>query len=219
MEYFAASIIALIIWSVLFAVRKDLRREMVLMSLLSTPPALFEILYVPSYWQPVTLFDIPIGVEGFFYSFSIGGVAAVSYELFARKRLKKIVHYSNKTPTIAVLLLVLPVALLVSHIFAVNIQIGMYAGLILGVGVALFLRKDLIPAAFYGALIFGTIYAYAVLFWSAMFPHTASWFTVAGLPRLFVFHASLYEIVFGFLFGAYWGNMYELLFGYKYRSV
>jgi hypothetical protein len=75
----------------------------------------------------------------------------------------------------------------------------------------------LLRSSIIGAITFGAIYATALIIWSNLFPYTNNWFVAQGLPKLFIFNAPVYEIIFGFLFGAYWGNIYELLFGYKLK--
>lgn len=189
---------------------------MLIMSAFGAPLALFDFLYVPSYWQPITLFNVPIGIEGFFFSFIIGGLAAVSYAEIEHKKLAKISKY-NKHFSLIVLFIVLPLIFLFRFLYHANISIAMYIALLVGVGLTVFLRKDLLKSSILGSIIFGTIYTIVLIIWSNLFPETKSWFTFQYLPKIFILNAPIYEIIFGFIFGAYWGNLYELLFGYRFK--
>ena len=216
MEYFAGDIILFIVWVTFFLLRKDLRREMVVMSLLAIPISLFELLYVPSYWIPVTWFNLPIGIEGIIFSFGFGGVAAVSYAEVGHKKLIKIGKY-HRPITFLALAVVIPALLLFKYFYSTNIAIAVYFGLLAGIFTLIFIRKDLLKSALAGAIIFGTIYASALILWAQIFPHTREWFTLEGVPKIFILNASFYEMILGILFGAYWGNLYELLFGYRFK--
>ncbi len=48
------------------------RRALLLSGLLSMPSSLTTFYFVPEYWQPVRLFDFPLGIEDIFFSFSTG---------------------------------------------------------------------------------------------------------------------------------------------------
>lgn len=190
---------------------------MLIMSLLATPLALFDLLYVPTYWKPITLFNMPVGIEGFIFSFEIGGIAAAVYGALAHKALRKIRSYHSYI-SLPVLLSVLPITLLFNNYYPVNITVGIHVGLCIGILLMLLLRKDLLESIVYAALLFGAIYFVALLVWSNIYPATMFWFTFDNLPKIFIVNVPFYEITFGLLFGAYWGNLYELVFGYKYKT-
>lgn len=187
------------------------------MSFLGLPIALFDFFYVPTYWTPTTLFHIPVGIEGFIFSFLCSGIAAVIYAEVMGVKLVKIAKYHKHT-SFLVLLVIVPVAILISYFYPINIAVSMDVALLVGISLTIFLRKDLVKSTIKGSLIFGTLYASLLLIWSSLLPETQTWFTTTNLPRIFIFHASLYEIIFGYIFGAYWGNLYELFFGYKFKN-
>lgn len=192
---------------------------MLIMGLLAAPLALFDILYVPSYWLPKTLFDIPIGIEGFIFSFEIGALATGLFAYSKRHSYRK-GRAKFDLKLFMPFAVVLPVAFAFNAIFPVNIAIGMYVGLIAGIVCILYLRKDLLKNTLIGMSLFGVIYFLAILIWANLFPYTTEWFTVNNLPRIFIYNVPLYEIIFGFLFAAFWGGSYPLLFRYElaYRA-
>jgi len=69
--YLVASLVLLMISMTGYWVFPKRRRALLLSGLLSIPCSLTTFYFVPEYWQPVRLFDFPLGVEDIFFSFSI----------------------------------------------------------------------------------------------------------------------------------------------------
>jgi len=213
-EYIFADLIIFIAWIGFYYLRKDLRKEILIMSILAAPLGLFDLLFVPGYWKPITLFELPIGIEGIIFSFLIGGLAAVSYIEVSKKKLTKIKKF-HRHFSVFVFVISLPILIGCYFLHILNIEIALYLALVIGAAVIVFVRKDLFKSAFLGGLVFGLIYSFLLIVWMNLFPSSREWFLLSGLPRIFLFNAPIYEMVFAFLFGAYWGNIYELLYGYK----
>lgn len=205
-----------VVWLAFYFLRKDLRKEILIMSLLASPLGLFDLLYVPTYWIPHTFLNIPVGIEGIFFSFLIGGIAAGSYAEISHRKLRKFNKYHKKF-SILVVLIIIPTILIIQHFYLINISIAMYFALLIGTALAVFIRKDLLKSSIMGAIIFGLIYSIALIIWINIFPSGKDWFILKGLPKVFLLNAPIYEIIFSFLFGAYWGNLYELLFSYRFK--
>jgi hypothetical protein len=212
--YLGSNIISMSLWGVLFWLRQDLRRPMLTMSLLAIPLALFDIVFVPTYWQPVTIFDIPVGIEGFIFSFSMGGIASVIYIEVANRRLR---HIGRKYSLHAVWLPLLTFALfLLSEVFgSPNPEISAYIAVLASVLITLILRRDLLQSAILGSVIFGVIYFLLLKLWIVLFPGAYDWFTFQRLAKLYIWGVPGWEAIFGFIFAAYWVNLYELIFGYR----
>ena len=63
-----------IIWLILFLIRKDLRKEILIMSFFSTPLGpLSEKLYLRDYWHPEFFSNTAIKIEDVLFAFFIGG--------------------------------------------------------------------------------------------------------------------------------------------------
>ena len=86
------SIAFLLPWLLLFLAFDQHRRKMWWTSLLMAPFGLTEPLFVPEYWNPPSLFELAqttgFDVESIIFSFAIGGVGAVLYNIITRKRLE-----------------------------------------------------------------------------------------------------------------------------------
>ena len=212
--YLGSNIISMSLWGVLFWLRQDLRRPMLTMSLLAIPLALFDIVFVPTYWQPVTIFDIPVGIEGFIFSFSVGGIASVIYIEITNRRLR---HIGRKNSLHALWLPLVTLALFfLAEVFcSPNPEISAYIAVLSSVLITLGLRKDLIQSAIVGSLVFGIVYFLLLKLWTLAFPGVYDWFSFEHLPKLYIWGVPGWEAIFGFVFAAYWVNLYELIFGYR----
>lgn len=79
------SVFLLAVWFLIYLVIKNptLKRKMVLSSVLLTPVGLSDYFYNPQYWHPEVIFSFHrMNFGALIFSFSVGGIAAVSYELF-----------------------------------------------------------------------------------------------------------------------------------------
>ena len=86
--YLLLSLTLFVAWLVLAALRHDIRREMVRVSVGTMFLGLTEPLFVPEYWNPPTLGDLArrtgFDLESLLFSFAIGGIVFAAYHvLFA----------------------------------------------------------------------------------------------------------------------------------------
>ena len=88
--YLCGTIVYVLVWLVLFLKRPDLRKEMLVMSVLFGIGALVTAkLYLADWWRPATVTGTAVGIEDFLFGFSAAGIAAVCYEELFRKRLRR----------------------------------------------------------------------------------------------------------------------------------
>ena len=116
------------------------------------------------------------------------------------------------------LMLLFPAFYMISRLLEFNVAIAIYITSIIGILVIIHVRKDLIMSTVMGGLAYGLVYFLSLVLWFTLYPDAENWFTLENLPRIFILGVPLYEILFGFLQGAYWGNIYEFLFGYTYKK-
>lgn len=217
--YIGSNLISFALWLFLYLRRKDLRQMMLVMSFCAMPLAVFDLVFVPAYWVPITLFNIPVGIEGFLFSFSVGGVASVLYAEITRRTVRRIPARQPINKGIWVPLISF-VAFLVAYGLGVpNPEIAAYIAIAAGILLTLVMRPDLIKSALIGAICFGVVYFLALKLWVVLFPDVQGWFAFLGLPQVFIWDVPGWEVLFGFFFGAYWTNLYEVLFGYRLVPV
>lgn len=86
--YLIGSTILFGIWLILYIYRRDVRREMVVMSVLVATSGLMmeAFVWTRDWWRPSTITGTLIGIEDLLMGFSMGGITAVLYEeLFSVK--------------------------------------------------------------------------------------------------------------------------------------
>lgn len=87
-SYLIGSLVLLVIWLALFAWRKDIRKEMIIISVIcGLAGPVLELIYILDWWHPLTITGTSIGIEDFLFGFTTGGVAAVIYEVIFKKKL------------------------------------------------------------------------------------------------------------------------------------
>ncbi len=78
------------IWLIFFALRQDLRKKLVIASLLAALLGFSEMLFIPEYWTPkfqtiLLLKEVYLG--SILFCFFLGGVTAVLYQVIFKNRL------------------------------------------------------------------------------------------------------------------------------------
>ncbi|MCL5435974.1 MAG: lycopene cyclase domain-containing protein [Patescibacteria group bacterium] len=195
------------LWLVMFYLRPDLRKQMVVFGLLIglTSP-LSEIWHHADYWQPQYFNGWKYGIEDFLFGFSMGGIASVIYEeLLGRhyaRRLDRRFHWSWFIfPT--VVLIVMSMNYLIFS-FGVN---SMHATFLVFVGLALTMavfRHDLLLDSVVSGVAMGILMFCGYMFFLFWFPNAiqAMWkldrvsgVSVAGIP--------IEEFLWAFAWGMY----------------
>jgi len=148
--YFTGSIISLIVWLILYLHRKDLRKEMIIMSILV---AILGLVYeyfwwTKDWWRPQTITRTIIGIEDLLLGFTNGGIAAVLYEEVFKKRMYR---YKSTNHNLGIALLIISSFLIFTIIFYI-LKLNSFIAttsiqIIIGITL-IFLRKDLIYDAF-----------------------------------------------------------------------
>jgi Lycopene cyclase len=199
-------------WLILFILRKDSRKKMLIMSLAVLAFAFFDYLSRPGYWHPPTFFSVPIGIEGVLFGFSFGGVASVIYPVEKNKRQVK---HGIDIKNIAALSPVLIISVGLYLLFDVNMMISLPLGILAGCLLIMIIRRDLVKRLLYSGLYFGLLYPFVLGVWFMLFPQGLEWWNLEIYGGIAILNVPLGEVLFGFLFGAFWGVLYEFVFGYK----
>ncbi|KKU68319.1 MAG: hypothetical protein UX89_C0005G0033 [Parcubacteria group bacterium GW2011_GWA2_47_16] len=221
--YLIATIPALVIWLGFYLGRKDLRREMLSMSLLIGFLSVATSYYwwTVDWWHPLTITGTKVGIEDFLIGFGSGGIMAVSYEVLLTKRYSKRHAQSHGLYDFFLILLIL--SQITSFLFYVIGLTSFYASSMAMLLVALamfFVRRDLIVngiisgllMAIISVLLYGTIF-FVSSGWidSTYYFNTLSGIRVGGVP--------VEEFVFWFLSGLVFGPFYEFWRGLRLKKV
>ncbi|MFA6528891.1 MAG: lycopene cyclase domain-containing protein [Candidatus Gracilibacteria bacterium] len=216
--YLTGGLLLLVFWLAIFLKRKDLHKEIVWASLIGLPFGFIEILFVPHYWHPESLFDFMkqygFGLEGFVYSFSVAGLAAVLYEFLEKRKITKIKH--NKKLHLGPFLLFLLVYLGLEIFFPTKPMLDLSIAFACGAIFTIILRPDLLKQVVSSGLIFSAFYLLLFAFVNIIFkdlvvqfynPQILGNFKIIGVP--------LEEIIGAFTGGAFWSTLYEYAKAYR----
>ncbi len=212
------SLILLGIWLVIFIFKRGLRKEMILVSLLTMPFGLTEPLFVPKYWNPPSLFDlaanIGFDIESLIFSFAIGGIGAVLYELIFGARHQKIDNKEmhRKKHKFHLFALISAPIVFIFLFFLTNLNpiystsIAMFIG---GIS-ALYCRPDLKKKIWVGGFLFFGLYFLFFLSFNLVYPDFIEkvW-NLAAISGILVIGVPIEELIFAFTFGMLWSSYYE----------
>lgn len=223
--YLFGSLLLLFTWLALFWARPQNRREMLLVSLATLPLGLTELLFVPRYWQPPTLFDLARrtgwDLESLLFSFSVGGVASVLYEALtgsihrhvntASKHLTRhwIHPYALASPVIVFVLLEIFVSF--------NPIYSAILALVVGAIVTALCRPDLIRSMIISSFLFLTLYALVFFLSFVLFTpsYVAAVWNLPALIGILLLGIPIEELGFAAALGAIWSGVYEHIFWYR----
>jgi hypothetical protein len=208
---------SLLPWLAAYAGFPQQRKAMVWTSLITAPFGLTEPLFVPAYWRPPSLFDLArttgFDVESFIFSFGIGGVAAVLYNLLTGPALVALTDAEKHAPRHALHGWVLAVPFIsfpILYLLPWNPIYPAIAAMVLGAVAAIWCRPDLAHKTWIGAILFVAYYTvflaglertapgYIERVWNL---DALSGARIAGIP--------IEELLFAAAFGAYWSGLYE----------
>ena len=200
-------------WIICFILRKDLRREMLIMGILI---AIWKCnnrisLWTVDWWRPETITGTIVGVEDFFLGFFNGGVAAVLYEVVSGE--KQIVK-KGKGKFSQLISFTLLCALIISFgtwLLGFTTFVASSIGMIVSVILLLVYRKDLLKNTLLSGL-FMVLVSLPTYYIIEVF--SPGWvretFLYDYLTGIHILKAPLEDTIFYFLFGMWVGPFYEL---------
>ena len=204
-------------WVLLYWLFPRYRTAMWWASIFMAPFGLTEPLFVPEYWNPPSLFELArrtgFDIESIIFSFAIGGIAAVLYNIITRKRPEPLRpgEWHSSPPRWHRWALALPFALFpILYFLPWNVIYPAIAAMIAGAIAAVLCRPDLKANTLVGGILFLIIYTVFLLGlkWSAPGYIEDVW-NLEALSGGLIYGLPLEELVFGFAFGLFWTGIYE----------
>jgi hypothetical protein len=204
-------------WVLLYALFPQHRVAMWWASVFMAPFGLTEPMFVPEYWNPPSLFELAqrtgFDLESIIFSFAIGGIAAVLYNILARKRQEPLRpedrrHSRHRWHRWA---LATPFALFpILYFLPWNVIYAGIAAMIAGAFAAVLCRPDLRLNTLVGGVLFLALYTIFLLGlkWSAPGYIEQVW-NLKALSGVSIYGLPLEELMYGFSFGLVWTGIYE----------
>ncbi len=225
--WFIWSLIILVLWAIIYLLRKESRKEMLKMSLITMPFGLTEPLFVPEYWFPPSLFNLAIktgfDIESLIFSFAIGGIGTVLYNLIFKRSLVKIPDSERGHQRHKLHIYILFVPALVFFILALFTSLNhIYCGIIalfIGGLATLYCRPDLNKKIWVGGILFTVLY---FIYFGSILPfypqYVELYWNLDNLTHILFLGVPIEELLFAFTFGMYWSGLYEHLYWRKLKN-
>lgn len=155
-SYFVVTLFFFIPWGVFFVMRKDVRKEMLTMSLVAGIGSVVTayIWWTIDWWRPETIIGTRVGIEDFLLGFSNGGIAAVLYEVMTRQRMQKIQNMHSNHIVHALLVVFAGFSIIAFSFWKLQIHsfLASLLGFIFIFVSMMLLRRDLFKNAFMSGL-------------------------------------------------------------------
>ena len=207
----------LIPWALPYAAFPAHRQAMLWAAVFTAPFGLTEPLFVPEYWSPPSLFDLArrtgFDIESIVFSFGIGGIAAVLYNVATRRVAQpvpsgetRLARHRYHRRALAAPLVAFPPL----YFFAWNPIYPAIVAMALSAVASVACRPDLATKTVVGGLLF-LIY-YALFLWGL------DWLSPGYIDKVWNIEAisgrellglPMEELLFAFAFGMYWSGVYE----------
>ncbi|MEK7116961.1 MAG: lycopene cyclase domain-containing protein [Patescibacteria group bacterium] len=219
--YITLTIPFLIIWLILFFVRKDTRKEQLRMSyIVAIIGPISELIYFKDYWFPQSVFPIfinkfPLMIEDILFGFAIGGIAAVIYEVIFRKQLSKFSVHSKYTIKSIYIVLTFALVLIGLIKFGVNSIYASAIAFFVSALILLILRHDLfVNAVGSGVGVMLVMFACYFFLFNILASNTEEllkqgWIIRNSILDMRIANIPLTEMVWGFTWGFLAGPWYE----------
>lgn len=215
-SYLIADLVLLVIWFILFFWRKDIRKEMLYISIIfGFVGLLVEPIFLKDWWNPLTIIGTSIAIEDFLCGFFVAGIASVIYSVVFNKkvRIKKTSKKRKEKRYKNFIFIILLIPLLHFGSFYLLNLTGFYSSLI-SLGIPMLIiwikRKDLITNSLLsGILAIGV----AILTFTITELITPGWvestWLFINIPKLIILNSPLEDLIWSFFAGTFIGPLYE----------
>lgn len=222
--YLIGSLITLLIWATFFIRRKDLRKEMLTLSIITSFLAPTNILYFGSYWKPEFVLDIyNFGVESIIVCFAYGGICGVIYEFLYNRtpKLKRGIDAGvSKIQVLLSFALGIVTVVGLESLTDLNVIYTTSTGLLVMGGILIYFRSDLLfpglIAATASTILSVIVYCLLLIIFPDFFNRFWIDNTITNIRLLFI---PIEEYYFHFALGLALGILYEVQFGFYNKKL
>ncbi|TSA46309.1 hypothetical protein D4R52_00770 [bacterium] len=219
--WFFWSLILLGVWVVIFIFLKSKseRKVMLSVSFWTSLLGLTEPLFVPTYWNPPSLFNLAkntgFDLESLIFSFAIGGIAFVLYELIFKTRHQAMTEeerHLKKHRFHKIALLPAPALLIVLLVFTkLNPIYSAAIAMVVGGLATWYCRPDLKQKMIASAFLFLALYfVYFLILNNLLDPnYMRQVWNLKAISGILWLGVPLEELMFAFTFGFIWSSAYE----------
>lgn len=215
-SYLLGDAVLLIIWFALFFWRKDVRKEMIIISsLFGAVGIIVQFVYTSDWWYPLTITNTLVGIEDFIFGFSVGGIASVIYEEVFKKRVRirkinKKKEFQEDKNFFLVCLSLLVIFFLSFYFLKINSFYSSIFAFTIPLIYMWLKRKDLILDSLASGFLLMLVSFLAFIIPEFITPGwvQSAWY-LENLSGIIILKAPLEDIIWFFLAGAFIGPLYE----------
>ncbi|MDD5773250.1 MAG: hypothetical protein PHX78_07275 [bacterium] len=220
--YFIYSIIFLIIWSLIWLFRKDLRKKLLFVSIILCPIGpISEIWYFKDYWAPLTITKFFINIEDLIFTFALGGITYGIYKIVFNLTNSEKKQYKSRIWFIFfALAVVLGSLTLFSSFLKINSVVVTIIAFCFLTIIIWRLRKDLIVPSLISGLFISILFfiIYQIMF--QLVPNLGElWCKNCNPSGIVIYGLNIEEFLWDFSWGVVGGVFYEMVSGYSFTSL
>ena len=220
-SYLGYSLIFLLIWVIFYILRPDLRRRMLVFSLIITPLGpLSEIWFLRDYWRRPTITGYPISLEDAVFSFAIGGIAYSIYKFFFNMTAVK---SEDQQPQVWLvfaffIITVLPL-LLLTDLLGINSIFSSAFSLFLIAALTWIPRPDLLRPSLLSGILIAALFFLVYKAMQVIFPGAIEYWCMGCNPSGFRLSGiNIEELLWDFTWGLAGSTMVEVVMGEKLQK-
>ena len=204
-----------VIWFILFWFRKDLRREILSLSIIGGLLFPLALIFLPDYWNPEHIFSNLLGIEDFLFAFTIAGIGAVLYEIIFKK-IHTLCECRKKDPRSLLIIAIIAIFIFASltFVFGVNSIYANYAAFLSIFFYFIYFRRDLFWQAIFSGVLVSILMFIFYQIWTRIYPGIIDkWWQLQNISGILIFGVPLEELMWGFTWGLVGGIAYEFMRG------
>jgi hypothetical protein len=213
--------IAFPFWLLFFLYRRDLQKEMLLVSLIGgIAGPISQFWYLQDYWKPETFTGTVVGVEDFLFGFFIAGISAVIYEeLFGKHFARRVNRRHHWSMFLIPILGVFTFSFNIPFLLGVNSIYASAIAFLVIAGIFLVYRRDLIADMVMSGLLVGGIMFVAYLIYLSMYPEAIHrWWALENISGILISGIPIEELLWAFGWGTVGGPVYEFFMGLRFKK-
>lgn len=220
-SYLGYSLIFLFLWIIFYILRPDLRRRMLIFSLIVTPLGpLSEIWFLRDYWRRPTITGYPISIEDAIFAFAIGGIAYSIHKIFFNMTAVPSEDQPQRGWLVIAFFVItfLPLVLL-TDLLHVNSIFSSTLSLFLIAVLTWVLRPDLLKSSIVSGLLIVVLFFFVYKGMQVIFPGAIEyWCTGCNPSGLRLSGINLEELLWDFAWGLAGSTMVEAVTGEKLQK-
>jgi len=205
-------LISLPIWLLFLVLRKDLRRKILVLGILSAVYSpLAEIFCLRDYWIPQFALGPFLPIEDFLFGLFSGGIGGVLYQVVYSKKLALRDIKSLWLKNLVILTVITFILFIILNIFfKINSIYAMSLAFLIIVLSIIYFRRDLWLPAIINGFLFAVLFCLGYQVLLIFIPNIFSQFwQLTNLSGIFILKIPLEEIIWAFSWGMIMGAVYE----------